>query len=179
MYGCSWYDGVQKDSRLEDKILSIDFSENKDVKEILKRYPVKRSALIPLLLFAQEHHQGWLPQKVLEDIACFFKISFAQIMEVVTFYSMFNVKPVGCHIKICRTLSCWLRGGEELADLCENKVNLKMGESNGTMTLSYVECLGYCDQAPVAQINSTLYACSPQKQMDTFLKSLEKKQERR
>lgn len=134
-------------------------SENQDVViEILKKYPVGRqaSAILPLLDLAQRQNGGWLPRSAIETVALLIKMPFIRALEVATFYTMFNLKPVGKHhIQLCRTTPCWLRGGADIQSVCESHLGIKPGEvtTDGKFSLMEVECIGACINAPVVQIN--------------------------
>lgn len=138
------------------------FENQAEVSKILARYPVRASALIPLMDLAQKQCGGWLPQNVLEAVADFVGVSYMQALEVATFYTLFHLKPVGKkHIKVCRTLSCWLNGAEDIAQTCETHL--------GDFTFETVECLGYCDLAPVVQINEQNYGQMTKEKMMVLL----------
>ena len=129
------------------------------IERIIKRYPEgkHKSALIPVLHMAQAEFDGWLSVEVMNYVATLLKIQSVEVYEVASFYSMFNLKPIGkCHIEVCRTSSCWLRGAEELISHLENKLQIKVGEttSDGMFTLKTVECLGSCGTAPTCIIGA-------------------------
>lgn len=124
--------------------------------KILKKYPKSReqSALLPLLDIAQRQNKGHLSKEALEYVADFLSISYIRAYEVASFYTMFNLEPVGKHhIQICGTTPCWLRGSDKIKKVCEKFTKLKTGESNKNFTLTEVECLGACVNAPIVQIN--------------------------
>jgi NADH-quinone oxidoreductase subunit E len=134
---------------------------------IISRYPPGRqqSAIIPLLDMAQRQvgaetgTQGWLPVPVVEYVAKYLDMPFIRALEVSTFYTMFNQRPVGrYHVQVCGTTPCMLRGSEDLFDACYAK-GLKKGRTteDGLFTLSEVECLGACANAPMVQINDDNY----------------------
>jgi NADH-quinone oxidoreductase subunit E len=132
------------------------------VQRMIKRYPDGRqkSALIPILHVAQAEFEGWLSTAVMDYVASILKIQPVEVYEVASFYSMFNLKPIGkCHIEVCRTSSCWLRGAEELISHLENKLNIKIGETtpDGMFTLKTVECLGSCGTAPMMQVGADYF----------------------
>ena len=132
------------------------------IERIIKRYPEgkHKSALIPVLHMAQAEFDGWLSVEVMNYVATLLKIQSVEVYEVASFYSMFNLKPIGkCHIEVCRTSSCWLRGAEELISHLENKLQIKVGEttSDGMFTLKTVECLGSCGTAPMMQVGADYY----------------------
>lgn len=142
----------------------FDWSENNfsKVKKIIQKYPINRqqSAVIPLLDLAQRQNKGWLNKKVLEKVAETLSMSFIRVLEVATFYSMFNLEPVGLnYIQICRTTPCWLRGSNKLSKVAKEVTGCSFGEtsSDKKFTLVEVECLGACCNAPMVQINDEYY----------------------
>jgi len=144
--------------------MSISFAPDtlEIVDRIIKRYPVgkQKSALLPILHMAQAEFDGWLSPETMDYVASLLGIKSIEVYEVATFYTMFNLKPVGkCVIEICRTGPCWLRGAEEIVAHLEKKFNIKVGETtaDGRFTLKTVECLAACGNAPVAQIGTKYY----------------------
>jgi len=142
----------------------IQFSEKalKSVNEIIGRYPSdkKKSALIPVLHIAQAEFDGWLSVDTMDYVASILEIKPIEVYEVASFYSMFNLKPVGkCLLEVCRTSSCWLMGAEDVVHFIENKLNIKDGETtaDGKFTLKTVECLGACGYAPMMQVGADFY----------------------
>ena len=137
---------------------SIKFSDKtlELVQRIIKRYPEGRqkSALLPVLHLAQAEFDGWLSTAVMDYVASLLNIKPIEVYEVATFYSMYNLSPVGkCLIEVCRTSPCWLRGAEDIVQHLEKKLNIKDGETtpDGLFTLKTVECLGSCGTAPMLQ----------------------------
>lgn len=127
------------------------------VQKIIKRYPEGRekSALIPILHIAQAEFDGWLSPATMDYVASILNIQPIEVYEVASFYSMFNLNPVGkCLIEVCRTSSCWLMGAEDVVRHIEKKLNIQVGEttSDGQFTLKTVECLGSCGTAPMMQV---------------------------
>ena len=142
--------------------MSLQFSEQKqaEIQEIIKRYPEgkHKSALIPVLHLAQEEFGGWLDVPVMDYVAEVLKITPIEVYEVATFYSMYNMKPVGKHLfEVCQTGPCMLKGSDEIIDYIKNKLDIKVGEttSDGMFTLKTVECLGACGYAPMMQLGKT------------------------
>lgn len=132
------------------------------VTKILAKYPADRkaSAVLPLLDLAQRQAGGWLPKAAMDHVAATLDMAPIRVYEVATFYSMFNLKPVGKHlIQVCRTTPCWLRGADDLTHTCKSKlgIGLKETTADGQFTLVEVECLGACVNAPVVQINDDFY----------------------
>ena len=138
-------------------------SENfKIISDIIKKYPSNRiqSAVIPLLDLAQRQNDGWLSKNSLEKVAETLSMSYIRVLEVATFYSMFNLEPIGKNfVQICRTTPCWLRGSEKLLkaamEVC--KTNLGETSTDNKFTIVEVECLGACCNAPMVQINDDYY----------------------
>ncbi len=131
----------------------------KKVKEIIARYPEgrQRSAVLPVLAIAQKQHDNWLPKIAMDYVADMLDMAPMHVYEVATFYSMYNLKPMGkYHIQLCTTTPCWLRGSDAIVQACEDYLGIKVGEStpDGLFTLTEVECLGACVNAPMCQITS-------------------------
>ena len=141
---------------------------------VLTRYPNKQAATLPLLWIAQKQH-GYLPLDVQEYVAKFLDVSPAHVYGVVSFYTMFKDKPVGkYHLQVCRTLSCALRGSEELFRHLENKHGLKDGDisTDGTFSVEGVECLASCGTAPVVQVNEAYVENVTPQQLDQLMSRL-------
>ena len=134
----------------------------KKASEIIKKYPDSRqqSAVIPLLDLAQRQNLGWLSKTAIEKVAETLSMSYIRVLEVATFYSMFNLEPVGENfVQICRTTPCWLRGSDKLVEVAKEISNTKLGETSDDkkFTIVEVECLGACCNAPMVQINDDYY----------------------
>ena len=132
------------------------------VKTIIDKYPSgkQQSAVIPVLDLAQRQNKGWLTKSIIEKVAETLSMSFIRAMEVASFYSMFNLEPVGKNfIQICRTTPCWLRGSDKLLEVAKNVTGCNLGETSkdNKFTLVEVECLGACCNAPMIQINDDYY----------------------
>lgn len=128
----------------------------------IARYPEGRqqSAVMPLLDLAQRQNDNWLPKEALEYVGNYLDVPYMRVLEVATFYTMYNLKPVGKHfLQLCRTTPCWLRGSDDLEAVCRNKLGIGNGETteDGQFSLLEVECLGACVNAPVVQINDDFY----------------------
>jgi NADH-quinone oxidoreductase subunit E len=148
----------------EKKRASMKFSEAGDAaaQEILKRYPEekKKSAVIPILHIAQAEFGGWLSPEAMDYVASYMGIKPVEVFEVASFYSMFNLKPVGkCTLEVCRTSSCWLCGAEDIVKYIEKKLGIKDGQTtkDGMFTLKTVECLGSCGTAPMLQCGASFH----------------------
>ena len=127
----------------------------------ITKYPQGRqhSAIIPLLWRAQEQAGGWLPQKAIEHVAELLDMPRIRALEVATFYTMFNLAPVGrFHVQVCGTTPCVLRGADQLIALCKHRLGEPLHVTpDGTLSWIEVECLGACVNAPAAQINYDYY----------------------
>lgn len=159
----------------EDFVFSLENQKRADV--IIGKYPKgrQRSAMIPLLDLAQRQNGGWLSVPVIQYVADYLEQPFIKAYEVATFYTMFNLKPVGKHfIQVCRTTPCWLRGSDDLTQRCKQKLDIDIGEStaDGEFTLIEVECLGACVNAPIVQINDDYYEDLTPQRLDTLLDEL-------
>lgn len=137
----------------------IQFSDKKlqEVQKIVARYPQgkEKSALIPILHLAQEEFGGWLDAPVMDYVASLLDLTPIEVYEVATFYSMFNLRPVGKYIfEVCQTGPCMLRGSDDIIDYIKQKLNIGVGETttDGLFTLKTVECLGACGYAPMMQL---------------------------
>jgi len=131
-------------------------------KKIIAKYPQGRqqSAVMPLLDLAQRQFGGWLPRAAMDYVADLLEMPRIKAYEVATFYSMYNLKPVGKHfVQVCTTTPCWLMGSEGVVEACKKHLGIGLGETtaDGQFTLIEVECLGACVNAPMAQINDDYY----------------------
>jgi NADH-quinone oxidoreductase subunit E len=130
-------------------------------KKQIAKYPEGRqqSAVIPLLWRAQEQAGGWLPQKAIEHVAQVLGMANIRVLEVATFYTMFNLAPVGkFHVQMCGTTPCRLRGADALLDICNRRIGHQYEvTADGKFSWVEVECLGACVNAPMAQINFDYY----------------------
>lgn len=128
---------------------------------IIAKYPAgrQRSAVIPLLDLAQRQ-EGWVTQPAIEEIARILEMPAIRVLEVATFYTMFNLEPVGkTHVQVCTSLPCWLRGSNDVVKACKEKLGINMGErsADGKFSLGELECSGACVNAPVIQIGDDYY----------------------
>ena len=132
----------------------------KQIKVWLKKYPKDRarSALIPGLWIAQKDAGGWLPEPALRALGDLLDMPYIRVYEVATFYTMFNLSPVGAnHIQLCGTTPCWLRGAGDLRKVLEDKIGPQGAISeDGKLSWIEVECLGACTNAPMAQISDEM-----------------------
>ena len=130
--------------------------------KIIAKYPPGRqaSAVIPLLHIAQHQGGGWLSRAAMDHVAEILEMAPIRVYEVASFYTMFNLQPVGKHVlEICTTTPCWLRGSDDIVKACEKRLGIGLGETtkDGAFTLREVECLGACVNAPMMQIGDEYY----------------------
>src|SRR6187401_2447324 len=137
----------------------VEFSDNKlkEVEQIIQRYPEgkQKSALIPVLHLAQEEFGGWLSADTMDYVAGLLQLEPIEVYEVATFYSMYNLKPVGRYLfEVCQTGPCMINGSDNIIDYIGKTLGIKPGETtaDGLFTLKTVECLGACGYAPMMQL---------------------------
>ena len=128
----------------------------------IAKYPPGRqaSAVLPLLWIAQYQNGGWLPRAAMDYVAELLAMAPIRVYEIATFYTMFNLRPVGRYLlQACTTTPCWLRGSDAVVEACERKLGIGMGGTtpDGLFTLVEVECLGACVNAPILQVNDNFY----------------------
>ncbi len=158
---------------MAQKLLSQKFYE--EMKKLEPRYPKKVAQLLPALHAAQDE-QGWLSPAVLEEIGAYIGIHPAQVREVASFYTMYNLKPVGkYHLKICTNVACALRGAEGLVEHCQKKYKIELGETtpDRKFTLHEEECLGACGTAPAMMLNDDYHENLNTQKLDQLLDGLE------
>lgn len=146
----------------------------KEIDEIVSRYPVKRSALIPLLYLAQQE-EGYVTETAMKEIAGLLQLTPPQVYETATFYTMLNLKKVGTfHIQVCKSLMCALVGSDTLIGWIKTKLGIGPGETtaDGLFTLTAVECLAACGTAPMMQINDDYYERLTEEKVDRILADL-------
>ena len=137
--------------------------ENLDrAKAHIVKYPPGRqaSAVLPLLWIAQEQQGGWLPRAAMDHVARILEMAPIRVYEVASFYTMFNLRPVGRYLlQACTTTPCWLRGSDAVVQACRSKLGIDVGgtTADGLFTLVEVECLGACVNAPILQVNDDFY----------------------
>ena len=145
--------------------------------KIVLKYPTgkKKSAVMALLYLAQKQNDNWIPLAAMKYIAKYLEISYINVYEVATFYSMYNLAPVGKYfIQICTTTPCMIRGAYKLVDICKKNISEKENELSGNKNCSWteVECLGACISAPMAQINDDYYEDLNVKQFESIVKDI-------
>ncbi|RPG96985.1 MAG: NADH-quinone oxidoreductase subunit NuoE [Candidatus Pelagibacter sp. TMED165] len=147
------------------------------IKDILKKYPEKnkKSAVMPLLYLAQKQNQNWIPLAAMKYIAKLLSMTYISVYEVATFYSMYNLSPVGkYYVQVCTTTPCLLRGADKIVKACKEKISPNESEisKDGKCSWIEVECLGACVNAPMMQINENYYEDLNEKNTKEIIDSL-------
>ncbi len=147
----------------------------RELGQILSRYPNKMAACIPVLHLCQEANDNWVSDEVIAFVAERLELSTAHVKGVVTFYTLFNQERPGKHqVWVCRTLSCALRGSDNILAHCEKKLGIHAGETtkNGRVTLRTAECLASCGTAPMMQVDRSYYENLTTEEVDRILDRL-------
>ena len=155
---------MSKKNTAKDQPSNFVFSEEnkKKIEEILQKYPVskKKSAVMPLLYLAQKQNNNWIPLAAIKLIADMLNTTYIKVYEIATFYSMYNLAPVGKYfVQVCTTTPCMIRGANKLVEACKEKISKIESELSPDKSCSWmeVECLGACVNAPMMQINDEYY----------------------
>jgi NADH-quinone oxidoreductase subunit E len=161
---------------LEKSLSALSFPPEKmaKVKELIARYPEgkQKSAILPILHMAQEHFGGWLSTESMDYVAELLNILPVEVYEVATFYSMYNLKPVGKYIfEVCQTGPCMINGSDEIIQYIKTTLAINVGEttSDGMFTLKIVECLGACGYAPMMQLGKSYRENLTKEKVDSII----------
>ncbi len=170
LHGTQHFDGSKR--------AAIKFSDEamKTVQTIISRYPEgkHKSALLPVLHVAQAEFGGWLSPEVMDYVASVLNIKPIEVFEVASFYTMYNLKPMGkCVLEVCQTSSCWLMGAEDIVKYIENKLGIKVGETtkDGMFSLKVAECLGSCGTAPMLQCGASFHENLTYEKVDRIIEN--------
>ena len=149
----------------------------KKIEDILKKYPEKnkKSAVMPLLYLAQRHNKNWIPLAAIKYIAKYLSMPYISVYEIATFYTMYNLAPVGNYfIQVCTTTPCLIRGADKIVKICKEKISTNENEISKVSSCSWmeVECLGACVNSPMIQINDDYYEDLDEKSTKAILDSL-------
>ncbi len=143
---------------------SFEFTKEslEEIRNIIKKYPKgkQQSAVMPLLFIAQKQNDNWIPLSAMKNIGKLLEMPYVKVYEVATFYSMYNLTPVGKNfIQVCTTTPCMIRGAGKIVDACKEKISENENELSSDKNCSWmeVECLGACINAPMMQINENYY----------------------
>jgi NADH-quinone oxidoreductase E subunit len=163
----------------DDQPKDFKFSEENlnKAEEILKRYPKKnkKSAVMPFLYLVQKQNENWIPLAAMKYIANYLSMPYISVYEVATFYTMYNLAPVGKYfIQVCTTTPCLLRGADKIVKLCKEKISQNENEisKKGNCSWIEVECLGACVSGPILQVNDDYYEDLDEKSTKEILESL-------
>ena len=158
---------------------SFEFSKDnlQEAENIIKQYPKNRkaSAVLALLYLVQKQHDNWIPLDAIKYVAKFLEIPYIQVYEVATFYSMFNLAPVGKYfVQICTTTPCMIRGSNKVIDVCKKHIANNQNELSKNKLCSWteVECLGSCVSAPMMQINQDYFEDLDEKKTEEIIQML-------
>ncbi len=146
------------------------------IEKILTRYPTKQAALLPVLWVAQETW-GWISKESAEEVARMLGLPPSHVDGVLTFYTMYNLRPVGRHlVQVCTSISCHLAGADKLIDRCRRRlgIDLEGTTPDGAFTMVEVECIAGCDRAPSIMVNDTYYEPMDEAKLDALLDRLSK-----
>lgn len=162
----------------EEKIALLSADSRADIDRWIAKYPPeqKQSAVMAALRIAQEQNGGWLTNELIDAVAAYLEMEPIAAYEVASFYSMYELKPVGRHkICVCTNISCMLCGSDKLVSHLESRLGIKLGESSedGRFTLKEVECLGACVNAPMFQIDKEYHENLTPEKVDAILDALE------
>ena len=168
---------LRKPAKNQPDNFEFNSSSLEAAKNIIAKYPSgkQQSAVMALLYIAQKQNNNWIPLAAMKYIAKFLDISYINVYEVATFYSMYNLKPVGKYfVQICTTTPCMIRGAYKLVDVCKKNISEKENELSNDKICSWteVECLGACINAPMAQINEDYYEDLNVKQFENIIKDI-------
>ena len=163
----------------KDQPETFEFNEKsmEAANKIVSNYPEGRqqSAVMALLYIAQRQHENWIPLKAMKYIAKFLDMPYIKVYEVATFYSMYNLSPVGKYFfQVCTTTPCMLRGAYDLVKVCKKKISEKENElsEDGTISWMEVECLGACVNAPMMQVNEDYYEDLNDKKLEEIINTI-------
>ena len=161
---------------MPDEVAEFSPEVEAEIDRHLAKYPVIRSAILPLMFIVQRE-RGYLDPPGVNYLTKRLKLRITDVWEVATFYSMIHTKPIGeYHIQVCKTLSCKLLGARKITEHCSNKLGIKVGETtpDGKFSLEEVECLGACCGAPAMQVNYDFFENLTPEKIDALIEKLRK-----
>ena len=168
---------IKKISKIQPE--SFEFSKDnlQEAENEIKKYPNDRkaSAVLALLYLVQKQHDNWIPLAAIKYVAKLLDIPYMQVYEVSTFYSMFNLSPVGKYfVQVCTTTPCMIRGSKKIVDVCKKNISKNQNELSENKLCSWVEveCLGACANAPMMQINQDYFEDLDENSVEKIIKSL-------
>tara|TARA_B100000674_G_scaffold64175_1_gene44467 strand:+ start:1970 stop:2578 length:609 start_codon:yes stop_codon:yes gene_type:complete len=170
---------IKKISKEQPENFQFDNKSIEIAKKIISNYPEgkQQSAVMALLYIAQRQNNNWIPLAAMKYIAKFLKMPYIKVYEVATFYTMYNLAPVGEYFfQVCTTTPCMLRGAYKLVDVCKSKISKDENKisSDGKISWMEVECLGACVNAPMLQINDNYFEDLDQKKLEQIIVNIQK-----
>ena len=168
---------IKKISKVQPDLFNFTDENLKTAKVEIKKYPKNKqaSAVLALLYLVQRQNDNWIPLSGIKYVAQFLSMPYIKVYEVATFYSMFNLSPVGkFFVQVCTTTPCMLRGAKKIVDVCKNNISQNQNElsSNKLCSWTEVECLGACVNAPMMQINEDYFEDLDEKSAESVIKNL-------
>ena len=168
---------LKKISKVQPELFEFNNINFQKAEKEIRKYPKekKASAVLALLYLVQDQNDNWIPLSALKYIAKFLNISYIRVYEVATFYSMFNLSPVGKYfVQICTTTPCMIRGSKKIVDICKKHISKNQNELSENKLCSWVEveCLGACVGAPMMQINQDYIEDLNEKKTEEIIKNL-------
>ena len=168
---------IKKISKMQPESFKFTEENLQEAKKEIKKYPKDRkaSAVLALLYLVQKQNNNWIPLAAIKQVANLLSISYIQVYEVTTFYSMFNLSPVGKYfVQVCTTTPCMVRGANKLIEICKKNISQKQNELSENKLCSWteVECLGACVNAPMMQINQDYFEDLDEKTSEEIIKGL-------
>ena len=168
---------IKKISKNQPETFQFNERSMEIAKKIVLNYPAgkQQSAVMALLYIAQRQNNNWIPLSAMKYIAKYLNMPYIKVYEVATFYTMYNLAPVGEYfIQVCTTTPCMLRGAYNLVDVCKNKISKKESEisNDGKMSWIEVECLGACVNAPMMQINDNYFEDLDSKKLEKIIENI-------
>ena len=172
---------LKKISKKQPQVFEFSEKSLEFANKIISNYPEgrKQSAVMALLYIAQRQNNNWIPLVAMKYIAKFLEMPYIKVYEVATFYSMYNLAPVGDHFfQVCTTTPCMLRGANKLVEICKNKISPNENEisNDGKMSWIEVECLGACVNAPMIQINDHYFEDLNETKIDKIIENIKQGQ---
>lgn len=161
-------------SRASGRPFAFTDAESREIESLLRRYPTKRAALLPVLWIVQERMR-WVPAEAVAEVARVLELSEAYIDGVLTFYTMYSLHPIGKYdLQFCTSISCHLNGADGLLAHCEEKLGVGVGQTtpDGKFTITEVECIAGCDRAPSMQVNDKYHEPMTAEKLDELLERL-------
>ena len=168
---------VKKIHKEQPETFKFNYKSMEAAKKIVSNYPdgKQQSAVMALLYIAQRQNDNWIPLKAMKYIAKFLDMPYIKVYEVATFYSMYNLSPVGKYFfQVCTTTPCMLRGAYDLVKVCKNKISEKENvlSEDGKISWMEVECLGACVNAPMMQVNEDYYEDLNDKKLEEIIETI-------